>query len=252
MPVLLYERKERIAYITLNRPEARNALSYELLEELEKAWIRFRDDDDAWVAILSGAGPTFCAGLDLKERAAQGTFFKEGEQTRGTRPTSLGVWKPTIAAVRGHALAGGFVLAMECDFRIASQDAQFAISEVTVGVPAIPVAHVIHHMTLGLALEMLLTGERISAQRAYEIGFVHRVVPAEELMPAAAAFAQRLCQNAPLAVRATKEVVYKSLPPTLGQTQEGWEIAAPALNSEDMIEGARAFVERRPPVWKGK
>ena len=255
MPVLLYEKKGRIAYLTLNRPESRNALSYELMGELEKAWLDFRDDDNLWVAILTGAGTAFCAGLDLKERAAQGTFLQPEEGIggiSGITPTALNIWKPTIAAVNGPAYAGGWLLAMECDLRVASENARFSITEVAVGLPALGSTHLPRYIPSAVAMELLLTGDPIGAQRAYEIGFVNKVVPAEELMPAATALAERICKNAPVAVRTTKEAAYKSIYPSADEAQDMFNIMAPALATEDVIEGAMAFVERRPPVWKGK
>ena len=252
MSVLLYEKKGRIAYLTLNRPEKRNALNYELLGELEKAWIDFRDDDDLWVAILTGAGATFCAGLDLKERAAQGSFAKPGDNLNPLCPGALKVWKPIIVAVNGPAYAAGWLLAMECDLRIASEYARFAITEVQVGLAAIGSAHLTRYIPTAIAMEMLLTGDPISAQRAYEIGFLNKVVSDEELMPAATALAERLCKNAPLAIRLTKEAAYGNIYPTEGESTASNTIMAASLTSEDIIEGMIAFSEKRPPVWKGK
>ncbi len=252
MSVLLYEKKDRIAYLTLNRPEKRNALNYELLGELEKAWIDFRDDDDLWVAVLTGAGTAFCAGLDLTERAAQGSLTRPGENRNPMCPGLLKVWKPIIAAVNGPAYAGGWLLVMECDLRIASEEARFAITEVQVGVPAIGSAHLPRYIPTAIAMEMLLTGDPISAQRAYEIGFVNKVVPSDELMPAATALAERLCKNAPLAIRLTKEAAFRNIYPTDEEAMASDTIMAAALTSEDLIEGIIATAQNRPPVWKGK
>lgn len=252
MAVLLYEKKERIAYITLNRPESRNALSFELMGELEKAWLDFRDDDDLWVAILTGAGTAFCAGIDLKERAARGAFFQPEEGIGGITPTALNVWKPTIVAVNGPAYAGGWLLAMECDLRIASENARFSITEVAVGLPAIGSTHLPRYIPTAIAMEMLLTGDPISAQRAYEIGFVNIVVPADELMATATALAERLCKNAPLAIRLTKEAAFRNIYPTDEEAMASDTIMAAALTSEDLMEGIIAPAQNRPPVWKGK
>ena len=252
MSVLLYEKKGRIAYLTLNRPEKRNALSYELLGELEKAWIDFRDDDDLWVAVLTGAGRAFCAGLDLRERAAQGSFIRPGENRNALCPGLLKVWKPIIAAVNGPAYAGGWLLAMECDLRIASEDARFAITEVQIGSSAIGSAHLPRYIPTAIAMEMLFTGDPISAQRAYEVGLVNKVVPADKLMPTATALAERLCKNAPLAIRLTKEAAFRYIYPTDEEATATDTIMAAALTSEDLMEGAIAYAQNRPPVWKGR
>jgi enoyl-CoA hydratase/carnithine racemase len=252
MSVLRYEKKGRIAYLTLNRPDKRNALSYELLGELEKAWIDFRDDDGLWVAVLTGAGRTFCAGLDLRERAAQGSFIRAGENRNALCPGLLKVWKPIIAAVNGPAYAGGWLLAMECDLRIASEDARFAITEVQIGAPAIGSAHLPRYIPTAIAMEMLFTGDPLSAQRAYEVGFVNKVVPADELMPAATALAERLCRNAPLAIRLTKEAAFRYIYPSDEEAAASDTIMSAALTSEDLMEGAIAYAQNRPPVWKGR
>ncbi len=263
MPVT-FETTERIAILTINRPLAMNALDAETLTALNKAWIDFRDNPELWVAIITGAGvKAFCAGADIKvlskyyssTTAAQRKAKADREPGLGGITRNLQIWKPIIAAVNGYCLAGGLEIALACDIRIASDTATFGFTEVSRGI--IPGAGGTQRLSrlipLGKSLEMILTGDRIDAQEAYRIGLVNKVVSPDQLLPEATKVAQRICRNAPLAVRAAKEAVYRgidlSLPEGLGLEQF---LAEPVLQSEDAKEGPRAFFEKRAPVFKGK
>lgn len=250
---ILYENRGRVAIITLNRPESRNAINREVREGLIAAWERFAHDGEARVAILTGAGDkAFCAGADLKEMAQT----KLGSLPRNFLPTlnvNIHVTKPVIAAVNGVAYAGGWALVQMCDLVVASTSARFAITEAKVGrgMPwAVPLTHMIPQKVL---LEILLTGDPITAQRAYEIGFVNHVVPADQLMPKALAMAETIAENAPLTVAAAKEMVYLA---TDTGRMAGLEAARHLFDhvyrSEDAQEGPRAFAEKRKPQWKGR
>jgi enoyl-CoA hydratase/carnithine racemase len=220
---------------------------------LRAAWERFEQDGEARVAILTGAGDkAFCAGADLKEMAQT----KLGSLPRNFLPTpnvNMHLTKPVVAAVNGVAYAGGWALVQMCDIVVASAAARFAITEAKVGrgMPwAVPLTHMIPQKVL---LEILLTGTPITAQRAYEIGFVNHVVPAEQVMPKAMELAETIAENAPLTVAAAKEMVY--LATDMGR-RAGLEAARHLFEhvyrSEDAQEGPRAFAEKRKPHWQGR
>ena len=254
---VLYEKRDNVAIITLNRPDALNAINRQLRGELGEAITRFDEEQDAFVAIITGAGRAFCAGRDLKERAednAQGVQARASDSMSRDRlfmwpPT----WKPMIAAVNGYALAGGWSIAQMCDLRIAAEDAQLGITETkwsllppfgTVLPKSIPLAAV---------LELVFTAQPVTAQRASDMGFVNKVVPAEQLMSEAMILAQQIAENAPLAVQAFKELAYR------GQNMSTEEIAAltyeaydKLLTTEDSKEGPLAFAEKRRPRWQGR
>ena len=259
-----FETKDRIAIITIHRPLLMNSLDGETLVGLNKAWIDFRDNPELWVAIITGAGvKAFSSGADIKGLAH---YFNSTPATerkaRADREPGLGgitrnleIWKPIIAAVNGYCLAGGLEIALACDIRIASENATFGFTEISRGI--IPGAggtqRLARLIPLGKCLEMMLTAESIDAQEAYRIGLVNKVVPPEQLLPEAIKLAERICRNAPLAVQAAKEAVYRGLDVPLpeGLRLEQF-LAEPVIQSEDAKEGPKAFYEKRPPQFKGK
>lgn len=255
---ILYEVHEHVALITMNRPERLNAMSAAQGSALRDAWHRFRDDQDAWVAIITGAGErAFCAGADLKDLAARGAQPQRPFVSVDMEPTlesGFDVFKPVIAAVNGHCLGIGLTLALACDFRIAADHAQFGYPEVSIGIPtiigAIRTSWVVGQQT---ALEMLLTGDRFDTAYAYRVGLVNKVVPAGQLMDEAWALARRLCRNAPLAMRVTKEVLVRGQRMPLSEAWRlGEALRGHARQTEDAREGPRSFVEKRPAQFQGR
>jgi len=261
---VIYEKRGRKAYITLNRPESLNAFNGDMGRELREAWLDFRADPDVWVAIVTGAGRAFSSGADVKEMAA-GNAAAAAQPTNysgfwssmyglDTFESGLEVWKPTIAAVNGHCLGIGCTLAITCDFRLASDRAMFGFPEVKIGVPTIMAAIRLPRLIgMGPSLELLLYGDSIDAHEAYRVGLVHRVIPHEELLATAEAWADRLVQRGPTAVAATKEVAIRcSTLPLPDAVRMGEAIRRLARTAEDAKEGPRAFRERRPPQWQGR
>lgn len=250
---VLYELRDGIAWITINRPEARNALNKAVRDELWSAFKQFRFDDAAKVGVLTAAGEAaFCAGGDLKEMA-EVQLQVPPHDFLPHLGYNLDVDKPVIAAVNGAAFAGGFLLAQMCDLVVAADHAQFAITEARWGRGAPWAAPLPWLIPPRVALELLMTADPISAQRAYEVGLVNRVVPLAELVDTAQAMARRIADNAPLSVRAAKAMVYEAAERgRSGGFAAGDRHYEAAYLSEDAQEGPRAFREKRKPNWQGK
>jgi enoyl-CoA hydratase/carnithine racemase len=256
MPSVLYEQKDRIVTITINRPEALNAIDPETHQALIEAWMRFRDDDDAWVAVLTGAGEkSFSAGADLKKLIP--AAFAKGGRSRGHNDYGLGgitrgleVWKPMIAAINGHCLAGGLEQALACDLRIAAPHATFGLPEVRWGIMpgAGGTQRLSRTVPLAKALEMILMAKTLSAEEALRWGLVNAVVPLPELLPTARQWAERICELGPLAVRAAKEAALRglTLPLADGLRLEAF-LSGTLRGTEDAVEGPKAFAEKRKP-----
>ncbi|MEE9557691.1 MAG: enoyl-CoA hydratase-related protein [Candidatus Adiutricales bacterium] len=256
---LIYEVKDRIAYITINRPEAMNAMDPEVYSKLSEAWIDVRDNPDIWVAIITGAGErSFSAGMDLKASASskppeKANFFMT--QKRMILNRGLEVWKPIIAAVNGYCLAGGMTLLFATDIRIAAEHAVFEISEVKRGI--LPgnggTQRALKQLPYAVAMEMLLMGKRLTAQEALNYGLINRIVPMDDLLSTAEEYARKLCEHGPLALRAIKELAVRSQSLPL---EDGIRLEASFQNflrtTEDAKEGPRAFAEKRTPEYKGK
>jgi enoyl-CoA hydratase len=251
--VLFEALPDGIAVITLNRPEARNALGREIREGLFAAWERFERDPALRVAILTGAGEkAFCAGGDLKEMTELGLEVPPREMFPVPGDT-VELTKPTIAAVNGVAFAGGWMIAQACDLCVASTRAQFAITEVKVGRSSPWATPLIHMIPQRIMMEIVLTGKPISAQRAYEIGLVNRLAAPEDLMSAALALAGEILEGAPLSVQAAREMVMLST--EMGRSaalQAARHASEKAYKSQDAKEGPKAFAEKRPPNWTGR
>ena len=263
MSVLIYEKKGRIAYLTMNRPERLNAMGGGLGEALSEAWQDFREDPELWIAIVTGAGDrAFSSGADLVAMSsASGPTLSPGAQALTPNYKNVSImrgmecWKPIIAAINGYAVGGGLELALSCDIRIAADVAQLGLGEVRWslipgggGTQRLPRA-----IPLGIAMELLMTGDRVTAQRAYEVGLVNYVVPQAELMARATALAERICQNGPLAVRAVKESAMRGLNMSLedGLRLES-HIFRAVRDTEDSKEGPKAFAEKRTPQFTGR
>jgi len=252
-----YSRDGHVATITYNRPDKLNAVNGEMRRCLDDAWERFRGDDEAWVAIVTGAGRAFCAGADLRDGAGAtgdwpGSFWEWPTIT--TFESGMEIWKPTIAAVNGPCVGDGLTAVLACDFVLASDRATFSYPEVTIGVPTIVGAlRLPERVAMPDALELLLTGDTIDADHARTIGLAWRVHPHDELLDAARRLADRLCQGAPLAVRATNEMAARGRRmPWADAVRMGESMRRVAAAGEDAAEGRVAWAERRPPSWKGR
>lgn len=248
-----YEVLDGVAWMTINRPDARNALNRAVRDGLFGGFEKFNRDPDAAVLVLTGAGDkAFSAGGDLKEMAESGLGVPPPDFIPHLN-RNVEVDKPVIAAVNGIAFAGGFLLAQMCDLCVAAEHASFAISEArwSRGSPwAAPLPWMIPPR---IAMEILLTAQPIDAQRAYQIGLVNRVVPAAELRQATQEMAVTIARNAPLTVRAAKAMVYQVAGLTWHDAlRAGDRLFEPVYLSEDAQEGPRAFREKRVPVWKGR
>ncbi len=245
-----------VATITYNRPDALNAINAEMRRDLNDAFSRFRDDEDAWVAIVTGAGRAFCAGGDLRDGAGAagefaGTFWEK--PTLNSFESGWEIFKPVIAAVNGYCLGYGLTLATWCDFVLASDRAEFGLPEVKLGVPAVVASiRLPQRINWADAMELLLTGERIDAERARAMGLVWRVVPHDALLDEAHALAERLLGGAPIAQRVMKEMALRTRHmPTLEAIRFGETMRLVAGRTHDAVEGIQASGERRAPRWTG-
>jgi E-phenylitaconyl-CoA hydratase len=252
-----YELDGHVATITYNRPDSLNAINGEMRGALNDAFSRFRDDEEAWVAIVTGAGRAFCAGGDMRDGAGSigefgGTFWEK--PTVNSFESGWEIYKPVIAAVNGYCLGYGLTLVTWCDFVIASERAEFGFPEVRLGIPTIVGAiRLPQRVNWQYAMELLLTGERIDATRAKEIGLAGWVVPHDQLMDEARSLAGRLLAAAPLAARATKEVAVRaqSLPP-VEALRFGETMRIVAAATEDAKEGRRAMAAGSSPRWRAR
>lgn len=249
--------EDGIAVITLNRPEKRNALDAEHYQALSEAWTRVRDDDAIRVAIVTGAGDkVFSAGADLKSWIGRKAPRSELWQTQKGMLLNRGleIWKPVIAAINGHCLAGGMTLMLATDIRVAADHASFGLSEVKRGI--IPAnggtQRLPAQLPHAIAMELLLTGDAIDAEAAARWGLVNRVVPGEQVMETALGFARRIAANAPLAVQAVKELALRGSNQELASGLRFEQFVQSVLQgTEDAAEGRQAFAEKRAPRFTG-
>lgn len=257
LKTLIYEKRGHIAYVTMNRPQAMNAYNRVMCQELPQVWEDFDRDNNLRVAILTGAGDkAFSSGIDVKEMAATGEAFsvQRGEVRLSAKQCK--VWKPVVAAVNGYCIGGGLHFVAEADIVICSENASFFDTHLRIGsVMASEAIGLSRKIPLGEVLRMVLTSgaERMSAQRAYEIGLVSQVVPLDRLLPTATSIAEKVAECAPLATLGSVEAIWRSLNMGIEDaTVLGRHIIMENWHTEDFVEGPRAFAEKRKPNWKGR
>lgn len=245
-----YEKQGGIAYVTLNRPKKLNAMNAELHEELGRVWVDFRDDPALRVAILSGSGRCFSAGADLSGGAPE-HYRYTGEFPDITH--TLGLYKPIVAALHSHVVGYGMWIAMDADIRIATDDVSFWLPEPQWGIATIPAGWFPKMMPWAIASELLLQAGRIGAERAYQVGLVNKIVPADDLMAEAQKVAERICSLSPVAVQGMKESMVRAAALDYGPIDQITDsVQTRVMNSEDRKEGARAFSEREEVDWPGR
>jgi enoyl-CoA hydratase len=263
-----YEKDDHVVRVTIDRPP-RNALDMYHFRDLAQAWRAFKDDEDAWVAIITGTGESFCVGADLKTFIPQVTALQKEIAAGGVKEIdgcrlsdstyavlrNVKLYKPIIAAVNGFCVAGGMEMLGGVDIRIACPEASFAVMEPKRGLFAGggTTVRLPRQIPFPQAMEFLLCADRIPAQRALEMGLINQVVPGDELLDAAYTMARRITVNAPLAVQATKESVLRGLALPLDEAYKvEQEIGHGVFMTEDAKEGPKAFAEKREPVWQAK
>jgi E-phenylitaconyl-CoA hydratase len=254
---VLYDLVDHVATITYNRPEQMNAINRPMRRDLNDAFARFRDDDDAWIAIVTGAGRAFCAGADLKDPQGStgdfaGSFWEK--PTVNSFESGWEIYKPVIAAVNGPCIGYGLTLVTWCDFVLASDRARFGYPEAALGMPAIVGAiRLPQKISWPDAMAMLMTGETIDAEEARRIGLAWQVLPHDGLMDAARALADRLKKGAPIAQRAMKEMAIRAHHmPSAEAIRVGEAMRLVAGSSADAHEGLAAAAEKRRPLWQGR
>jgi enoyl-CoA hydratase/carnithine racemase len=248
-----YDRDGHIVTITMNRPERLNAWGSEMSRDLTDAFHRYDNDTEARVAILCGAGRSFCVGADAKEYTErQGSWSAQPREEMGLFGQGK-LYKPIIGAIQGHCLGAGLILlAVRCDIRIAADNALFGLPEVKVGIVNCEVPLANQSIPLCILMELSMTGEPLDAQRALHSGIVNKVVPAADLMAEARAMAEKIAPNSPLAVRLSKENLLKAVEVSQDAKDNEIRIYNLSSHSADAIEGFEAHTQRRSPVWRNK
>jgi len=265
---LIFEKKEHVAYITLNRPEARNALDAETVVDLVRAWEEYRDDDDLRCALITGAGDdSFCAGADLSRLIPLFTGSRDAEteaeklvqadplMVQKAWLRDMDIYKPIVAGINGHAIAGGLELLYAADIRIAAQGSRFGLQEVKWGIFPMGGSSVKlpRQIPYARAMEMMLTGELIEGEDALNMGLINRLVPREKIMEECERTARIIVKNGPMAVSAVKKAVMTNIGLTLEQgLKNEFELALPVFMSQDAQEGPKAFKEKREPRFMGR
>lgn len=250
LTTIVYEKKGPVAYVTLNRPEKLNAMNETMHRELGEVWADFRDDDSLKVAILSGNGRCFSAGADLSDGVPD-EYKYTGEFPDITQTQKI--YKPIISALHSHVVGYGLWIALDTDIRIATEDTSFWLPEPQWGIATIPCAWFPKIMPWAIASELLLLAERISAQRAYDVGLINKIVAKDQLMIEAEKIANRFCELSPVAVQGMKESMIRASSLDYGAIDQITDsVQTRVMNSEDRKEGARAFIEKRAAQWSAR